>query len=80
MADIRVRNLDDKVVAQLKDRARMHGISLEGELREVLTDIAMQPRREIAAQIAQLREAVRSESGKLSDSATYIREERDNRG
>ena len=80
MADVRVRNLDDDVVAQLKDRAKMHGNSLEGELREVLTEVAMQPRQEMAAQTARLRASIREESGMLTDSAPFIREERDRRG
>ena len=80
MADVRVRNLDDDVVAQLKDRARMHGNSLEGELRELLTEVALQPRREMAARAAELRAAIRAESGVLTDSAVIIREERDHRG
>ena len=80
MADVRVRNLDDDVVAQLKDRAKMHGNSLEGELREVLTKVAMQPRQEMAVQTARLRASIRQESGMLTDSAPFIREERDRRG
>lgn len=80
MADIRVRNLDDHIVAQLKDQARLHGKSLEGELRDVLTELATRPRREFAAQAAQLRATIKSESGILTDSSRYIREERDHRG
>ena len=80
MADVRVRNLDDNIVAQLKDRARMHGNSLEGELRDVLTEVAMQPRREIAEQAAKLRTAMKAELGILNDSTPFIREERDSRG
>jgi len=32
MGDVRVRNLDKKVVAELNARARRHGVSLEAEL------------------------------------------------
>ena len=80
MADIRVRNLDENIVAQLKDQARLHGRSLEGELRDVLIELATRPRREAADQADQLRAAIRSESGFLTDSAPLIREDRDHRG
>jgi plasmid stability protein len=80
MADIRVRNLDENIVAQLKDRARMHGRSLEGELRDVLIELATGPRREAAEHAAQLREAIKAESGILTDSAPLIRDDRDHRG
>jgi plasmid stability protein len=40
MARILVRNLDDKTVKRLKDRARQHGRSLEGEARLILTHAA----------------------------------------
>jgi len=80
MTDVRVRNLDDDVVAQLKDRARMNGRSLENEIREALTELVAQPRREIAERAAQLRASIKAESGVLTDSAPFIREERDRRG
>lgn len=80
MGDVRVRNIDDKVVQELKDRARRHGRSLEAELRGLLTDEAFRPRREIADRMESLREAIRAESGVLADSTAHIREERDRRG
>jgi plasmid stability protein len=79
MSDIRVRNLDNGIVAQLKERARLNGRSLEGELREVLTEVALRPRREIAKRTAQLRAAIARESGIVPDSAPGIRHERDGR-
>ena len=80
MTDVRVRNLDDNVVAQLKDRARMNGRSLENEIREALTELATRSRREIVERTAQLRASIKAESGVLTDSAPFIREERDRRG
>ena len=79
MADVRVRNLDDDIVARLKDRARMNGRTLENELREALTELATRSRRELAEQAAELRAEIKSESGVLSDSAPFIREERERR-
>ncbi len=40
MANVTVRNLDDTVVEALKKRARANNRSLEGELRQILTDAA----------------------------------------
>jgi plasmid stability protein len=80
MTDVRVRNLDDDVVAQLKERARMNGRSLENEVRAALTELAMRPRREMAERATQLRASIKAESGVLVPSAPFIREERDRRG
>jgi plasmid stability protein len=79
MVDVRVRNLDDEIGALLKDRARMNGRTLENELREALTEWATRSTRELAEQAAQLRAAIKAESGVLTDSAPFIREERDRR-
>jgi hypothetical protein len=40
MHAIHVRNLDAAVVAALKERARRHHRSLEGEVREILAEAA----------------------------------------
>lgn len=77
MTDVRVRNLDDKVVGELRDRARQHGRSLEAELRHLLTDEAFRPRREIAERLDQFRTSLRAELGTLPDSTPGIRAWRD---
>ena len=38
MAQLVVRNLEDEVKAQLRDRAARHGRSMEEEVREILRD------------------------------------------
>jgi plasmid stability protein len=40
MARILIRDLDDETVKRLKDSARRHGRSLEGEARQILTHAA----------------------------------------
>lgn len=40
MAQILVRDLDDETVRRLKDRARRHGRSLQGEAQLILTQAA----------------------------------------
>lgn len=78
MAQVIVRNLDDKVVAALKRNAARHRRSLEGELRAVLTQAArLSPdsKREISREIRALTPSKRL----LSDSARLIRQDRDRR-
>ena len=77
MTSVRIRNLDERVVTELKYRAKRHGNSLENELRALLTDEAFRPRREAAERAFRIREAIRAEAGTLSDSTRFIREARD---
>jgi len=80
MPSVRIRNLDERVVSELKNRAKRHGNTLEEELRGLLTDEANRPRREAAKRAAEIRESIRAKVGTLSDSTPYIREERESRG
>lgn len=78
MAEILVNDLDDELVARLRDRARENGRSLQEELRRILSEIAGSPRpgREIALDgIMKLRE--RFKGRRFPDSAALIREDRD---
>jgi plasmid stability protein len=80
MAQVHVRNLDDVVVRELRERAVRHGRSLEAELRELLTAEALRPRREIAAELDRLEQVMRSEDDELFDSTAWIRQERERIG
>ncbi len=77
MGDVRVRNLDENVVLELKDRAKRNGRSLESELREILTEEARRPRIEWAERLQQFRDSLRAKYGAFPDSTPIIREERD---
>lgn len=77
MASVRIRNLDEQVIAQLKDRAKRHGNTFENELRALLTDEAFRPRRELVKRAKEIRESIRAKVGTLSDSTPLIREWRD---
>ena len=76
MANITIRNLDDDVVEELKDRARAHHRSLEAELRQILSEAARRPHRDelaaLAERIAQLTPATPQD-----DSTRLIREDRE---
>jgi plasmid stability protein len=80
MSELRVRNVEDWILAELKAQARAHGRSLEAELRQRLREFALAPRRELAERAAKIRKAIADERGLLPDSAASIREERDFRG
>ena len=77
MTSVRIRNLDDRVVTELKYRAKRHGNTLENELRALLTEEAFRPRREAAKRAEEVCEAIRAKVGTLSDSTPLIREWRD---
>lgn len=77
MAELKVRQLDDRVAAALKRRARKRGVSLEEEVRATLTASVTARREAFARRAAALRGAIGA-PGKLElDSARLIREDRD---
>ncbi|HEY7330461.1 MAG TPA: hypothetical protein VH592_22665 [Gemmataceae bacterium] len=77
MAQIHVRNLEEWIVSSLRERAQHNGRSLEAELRQVLRDEALRPRRRIATELKQLRERMHEQHGPLADTTAIIRQMRD---
>lgn len=55
MGQVIVRNLDDRVVAALKERAKRKGRPLERELRDILTQAARPSRAEIIDDLTRCR-------------------------
>jgi plasmid stability protein len=80
MADVKIRRLEDWVVAAHRNRAEQAGRSLEKELRVLLTAAALEPQRDFAREVPLLREEIRKQRGTLSDSTELIRAEREARG
>jgi plasmid stability protein len=80
MGDVRVRKLEDWVVSWLRGQAKKHGRSLEGELRETLTDAVLQRKKQIGAEMRADLQELEDKYGLFSDSAMIIREMRDRRG
>lgn len=80
MADVKVRNLPDWVVASIRARAEHEGRSLEEELRVLITDDAKRRRQETIRQLKAFRNKLRKKYGVLSDSTPGIREDRQARG
>ena len=76
MASVTIRNLDDEVVARLKDRAKANKRSLEAELRDILARSAEVMTREELIAFAK-RVAAQTPKVPQTDSAELIREDRD---
>lgn len=76
MAQLLVRDLDDRVVARLKERARRNRRSLQAETRAILEAAAPHYTRDEALEVFRSwQERFRGQP--LSDSAELIREDRD---
>lgn len=81
MAELKVRQLDDAVVAALKARAKEHGVSLEEEVRRTLAESVSARRQAFARRTAALRAAAGVVPGRPElESTRTIREEKDARG
>lgn len=77
MAQVIVRKLDDRVKLALERRARSRGVSLEEELRRVLSAAVERDAEEVLSESARLR-AMTSQR-RQRDSADLIRADRDAR-
>ena len=76
MAQVLVRQLDDKVVDRLKKRAKEHGRSLQSEVKTILEEAV--PDYEAAwKRIEGFRQRLKKSGRRFSDSAALIREDRD---
>lgn len=76
MAQVLVRQLNDKVVDRLKKRAKEHGRSLQSEVKTILED-AVPDYERAWKRIDSLRLRLKRSSRKFSNSADLIREDRD---
>lgn len=78
MAELKVRQVDDSIVAALKARARQRGVSLEEEVRSTLAASVVARRTAFARRAAALRAAAGARTAAPGlDSASIIRQERD---
>lgn len=80
MADLKIRKLPDWVVAVHKSRAKHAGRSLEEQLRVLLTEEAEGPQEDLRREISAFRKRMGRKYGRLSDSVTGIRKDREARG
>jgi plasmid stability protein len=75
VAQIVIRNIDDEAMRRLKARAARRGVSLERELRTILTEAARADRTGFGDRAAAFRR--RLAGRRHSDSTTLIRKDRD---
>jgi len=75
MPDILVRGLDSETVRRLKERARRHGRSLQGEARLLLERAAGAAPEQVAAMLDGWKE--RFAGRRFGDSADLVREDRE---
>lgn len=80
MTEVRVRNVDEWVVECHRQAAKRGGLTLEAELRRVMTEAALDRRRAIVADMRSGLEELQSKYGLFPDSAEDIRREREERG
>ncbi|WP_125461685.1 MULTISPECIES: hypothetical protein [Rhodomicrobium] len=81
MGQIIVRNLDDQVIARLKERAQRADQSLEQTVRDILVEAAKPSKTDLWAEIDALRHAAAMRQGPVQtalDPTVLIREDRDN--
>jgi plasmid stability protein len=76
MAQVLVRQLNEKVVDRLKKRAKEHGRSLQSEVKTILED-AVPDYERAWKRIDSLRLRLKRSGRKFSNSAEFIREDRD---
>jgi plasmid stability protein len=81
MAELKVRQLAERVATALRSRAGRRGVSLEEEVRATLTASVDGRRAAFARRAAASRKAAGDRPGRDAvDSAAIIRRERDARG
>ena len=76
MAQVLVRQVNDKVVARLKKRARVHGRSLQSEIKMILEE-AVPDYERAWKRIDSLRSRLKRSGRKFGNCADLIREDRD---
>ena len=77
MADVKVRNLDERVARALRTRAKSRGVSLEEEVRRSLAEAVALRQQAFARRAAACRAATGRGKRRPSDSVVIIRRERD---
>ncbi len=80
MADLKVRQLDDRVARALKDRAGRKGVSLEEEVRATLAASVDARRTAFLKRAGAIRSSNNTKGAARLDSTRLIRRERDHRG
>ena len=73
MADVKIRKLEDWVVETHRALAEAEGISLEEELRRVVTEAALKPQHDFAQKVRALQEDFQAKYGIMPDFTLHPR-------
>jgi plasmid stability protein len=76
MATVTIRDLDEKIVAKLKARAKANNRSLEAELRELLSGVVKEQERRQRFLAKADRIAAMTPNVRQTDSVELLREDR----
>lgn len=78
MTQILVRNIDDVTLSCLKQRAKRHGRSLQGELKIILEKASKRTQKYTLAEVLKRTESIRvqMQSRNQTDSLELLREDR----
>jgi plasmid stability protein len=76
MGNLLIRDVPEKTVARLKDRAKRRKRSLQQELHSILVATATQSSAEIFKQASRMRAKLRKKGIRFSDSAELLRKDR----
>ena len=74
MPNILIRDVSRKTVDRLKEKARQHNRSLQGEVKRIIEESAQMTMQDAAERARKIRESFRGRT--FSDSAEMIREDR----
>ncbi len=77
MADVLIRNIDEKTLEKLKAKAESNNRSLQGELHEILKEYVGPDIEEARSMVNEILVEYRAEGRTFSDSADDLREDRD---
>ena len=76
MSDILIRDVSEKTLRWLKGMAKHHNRSLQYELKEILENLAKNPRVDITKKASEIRMKLKGNEIEFSDSAKLLREDR----
>lgn len=79
MADVLIRNIDDKTLNNLKKRAKKNNRSLQAELKIMIEEHVLRDMDHAKNMVSDILEKYRAEGRVFSDSTKDIRDDRDSR-
>lgn len=79
MTELRIRNVDEWIVDIHRHNAKRNGVSLESEIKRILSDAAFAKRQATAKKLESHRNQMRDKYGEFPSSVGFIRDLREGR-